>query len=411
MSAARSETGGMQWKCLHAGAAGLACVAIFLSGSRGAVLAVVLAGVFLAIRSGGDGAARFRLQFAAAAAVVVVLISALALSPAGTGIRHRLIQWREDLGGPRLAMWRESPALIRAHPLLGTGPETFAGEFRRIESADLSRAYPDFYNETPHNALIDVACAQGIHGALTLLGLFWMGAFGWRQRQHEKNVAGLEAAVFGIFISSQFASFTIVESMLLWSLAGISAALPIAGVKPARTEAAGWRLIPATLLAITFLITAVVLSVPDAAYSGLADAVAQKNLDRAARIYATASKWGFGGLPLPGYELYASREFAILGRSLANTPDAAKAWSKAAEAAADAEWRSEEKFSAAYQSSVLAIASGDLGRAETEARAAITLAPNWYRPHFFLGQILEATGRAKEGAAERQLSVQLGAKM
>jgi hypothetical protein len=46
-----------------AAAATLACIAIFLSGSRGAVPALGAASVFLAIRSRGDGARKFRHQF------------------------------------------------------------------------------------------------------------------------------------------------------------------------------------------------------------------------------------------------------------------------------------------------------------------------------------------------------------
>jgi O-antigen ligase len=399
------------WRWLHTGAAALACAAIFLSGTRGALIAVVVAAAFFAVRSGAASSARARRRSLAVAAIIIAVIAGFTLSPAGKGMRSRLVQWREDLGGPRLAVWLESPALIEKNPLFGSGPDTFAGEFRRIESINLSRAYPDFYHETPHNALIDSASAQGIPGVLILSGLFLLGSGVWPRRDPANRIAiaGLEAAILGIFVSSLFASFTIVESAYLWSLTGICSALRIAELKQIPRMLPAWWPVPAMLLAATFLFTALVLSVPDAIYSGLADAVAHRDLARASRIQASASSWKLG-LPLPGYDLFASRQFATLARELAGTPGESKAWSEAAQAAAVAETSGEEKFSAAFQSSVLAISTGDLKRAESEARAAIALAPNWYRPHLFLGKILEATGRTGEGLAEQQLSTRLGAK-
>jgi Flp pilus assembly protein TadD len=61
-----------------------------------------------------------------------------------------------------------------------------------------------------------------------------------------------------------------------------------------------------------------------------------------------------------------------------------------------------------YQSAVLAIVAGDLTRAERKAREAVDLAPNWYKPHLLLGQILAAMGKADEGAAEQRISLNLG---
>src|SRR5580704_9527361 len=106
--------------------------------------------------------------YAAILAVVLVAVPAFVFSPAGDNLRNRTLQWGHDFGGARFQMWLECPALIAQHPVLGEGPDRFAGEFRKIQSVELSRRYPDFYNETPHNALIDAACAQGIPGLMIL---------------------------------------------------------------------------------------------------------------------------------------------------------------------------------------------------------------------------------------------------
>jgi O-antigen ligase len=397
------------WRRLHTAVAALAGIAIFLSGSRGGILALMAGGAFFALRIGNRQAGQIRRRFAAAAAILVVVITGLVLSPLGENIRHRLAQWRQDPGGPRLAVLRESTRIVGGNPVFGTGPEMFGDEFRKIESTELSAAYPDFYMETPHSALMDVACAQGVPGLLILTGVFALGIFPLRSDGFEGHTVhvGLQAAGMGILVASMFASFTIVESMYLWSIAGICVALPLAEAKSVHGATSRAFLLPVTLLACAFLTTAVALSVPDAIYLGLQDAIAHRDSDRAARIYAQASAWSLG-LPVPGYELFASQQFAVLARSLVNTSGAPKAWAWSAEAAASAEKRSEQRYSAAYQSSLLAIANGDLGRAESEAREAIALAPNWYRPHVFLAQILDATGRKKEAVTEQQIGIRLG---
>ncbi len=395
------------WIWVHAGVALLACLAIFLAGSRGAVLAVAGGGLLL-VFPGRNSHRRFSPQLAIVAALLPAIILALGLSPQGESLRRRLIQWQADIGGTRLGVWRESPSIIRAHPWLGTGPETFANEFRAIESVALSRAYPDFYHETPHNAFIDAACAQGLPGVLILAGLLALGFSPSRLAADPGPRRGLRAALLGILIASLFASFTLVTSMYLWAIAGLEVAL--SGELPATSlpraairRASLWR-IPAMAAGAGFVAAAVVLAAQDHAYAGLQRDVDAGNFAQASEAYVVAS--GFAGVP--GYELWSSREFATVGRSLANPAERAGAWSKASEAASLAERQSEERFNALYQSSVLAVASGDLTRAESKAREAIGTAPNWYKPRLLLGQILQAMGRDKEAAEAMRISRDLG---
>jgi O-antigen ligase len=383
------------WRRIHGAVALLACTAILLSGTRGAVLAVVAGGILLAVRGG-----KSLRGFGVAAGCFAVLVTLFAMLPAGENLRHRLYQWRQDLGGPRMLLWRESPALMVSHPLFGIGPETFAVEFRKIESAEMSRAYPEFYHETPHDALLDAATAQGIPGFLILAAVFILGI--------SSKQPGIQAALLGIFVSSAFASLTIVEAIFLWTLTGIGAApaaLPAAPRRVVLSRVPQWAQVATTVTGALLTATALLLAVPDAAGQRVFDAVADKNFAEAEEAYRTAVSWSFG---LPGYELFLSRQMATLGRALGNTPDGAKAWSAATEAAALAERSGEERFSAVYQSAVLAIVAGDLTRAERKAREAVDLAPNWYKPHLLLGQILAAMGKADEGAAEQRISLNLG---
>lgn len=65
------------------------------------------------------------------------------------------------------------------------------------------------------------------------------------------------------------------------------------------------------------------------------------------------------------------------------------------------------RFSAAFQASVLARASSDLLQSERKARAAIALAPNWYKPHLLLAQLLQASGKPGDAAAEQHIALSL----
>src|SRR6185437_2690467 len=185
---------------------------------------------------------------------------------------------------------------------------------------------------------------------------------GWRADFRQGPLrAGVNAALLGILVSSMFASLTLVTSLYLWVAAGLAVAL-----NPADTHNAAvreWR-IPRFALAVpalALLIPALLLMRQDALWADLERAVEANDFAAARNTYSSATATAFG---LPGYELWASREWATLGRAIANSPDAATAWKLAADAAARAESNGEERFSAAYQASVLQLALGNLTGAE-----------------------------------------------
>lgn len=394
------------WRRVHAAVVILAATAILFSATRSAALAVI-AGSILFVWSALRGKGRLSIRNAVAPVVVVLAMAGFILSPAGANLRHRIDQWRSDVGGPRLGMWKECPALIAQHPIFGEGPDVFAGEFRKVQSAELSRRFPDFYNETPHNALLDAACAQGIPGAIILLGLFaiaWRA--GWKADFRENPIRiGVNAALLGILVSSMFASLTLVTSLYLWMAAGLAVALnPVGAPLVAAQE---WR-VPRFALAIpalALLIPALLLTRQDALWADLEHAVETNDFAAAQSAYSSATTAAFG---LPGYELWASREWATIGRAIANSPNAGTAWKLAADSAARAESGGEERFSAAYQASVLQIALGNLAGAEAQASEAIRLAPNWYKAHLLRSQLLGYMGKTQESAQEADLSARLG---
>lgn len=370
------------WRMIHAAVAVLAPLGILLSGSRGALLGLA-GGALLLIRFKQPS----RKLVVAGIGAILAVASLVAFTPMGGSLRSRIAQWREDPGSVRLAVWRECPRLIAKAPWFGSGPETFAAAFRAVESAELSRAYPDFINETPHNAFIDAACSEGLPGAVILV-VFFVVALGG------KGPSGLRAAMTSILICGLFASLSLVTAMYLWGIAGILAA---DAPGHAARQAGAWEKALAPLgiiVGVLFIAVAILLGVQDAAYADLGRAVDAKDLPRAKRELVRATSFGLG---MPGYELWASQQMARL-----------MAWSEARDAAALAESRGEDPFSAAYQNSVLDVVNGDAARAEAKAGEAIALAPNWYKPHLLRSQILQAMGRNEEAAREARESMNLG---
>ena len=376
------------WRLLHATVAVVAPLAILLSGSRGALLGLA-GGALVLIRF-----KRPSRKLAAVGVGAVLAVAALmAFSQAGVSLRHRVAQWREDPGSVRVSVWRESPVLIEKAPWFGSGPETFAAAFRAVESAALSRAYPDFINETPHNAFIDAACSEGLPGVLILAAVFALGLSGMGLNRN--GSPGLRAAMTAMLICSLFASLTLVSEMYLWGIADLLAAED--PVKRGACSARAWKNAAAALgisAGVAFIAVAILLGVQDAAYADLGRAADANDLPGARVAFMRATSFGVG---LPGYELWSSQQMARL-----------KAWDEARDAAALAESRGEDPFSAAYQASILQIVNGDAARAEAKASEAIRLAPNWYKPHLMRAQILQAMGRNAEAAQEARDGLNLG---
>ncbi len=129
----------------------LSLPALFLSGTRSAMLGLAV-GLWILIYLVGDRLRNrnnlLRAGYAALACAVAATI--FLFMPAGKPTRARIAQWTADpKGGPRLLVWRDSLPLIWQYPAVGIGPELFEPEFRKAESMELARAFPDSYHESP----------------------------------------------------------------------------------------------------------------------------------------------------------------------------------------------------------------------------------------------------------------------
>ena len=198
-------------------ASALAAVAIVLTGTRAAMLALA-AGMVVWLFGRG-----FRIPRRALAVAAVLLVAAVAFyySPPGWQLRSRSRWFAEDpWGGARVRLWQDSLSMGLRRPL-GYGPEVFTASFPRFESPSLARAYPDFLHESPHNIFLDALVSQGIPGLLILVGFCWIGfTAAWRRKQ-----VWLAAALAAAVASQMFTVFTMPTALIFYVTIAIAVAV------------------------------------------------------------------------------------------------------------------------------------------------------------------------------------------
>jgi O-antigen ligase len=372
--------------------ASLSLLALLQTGSRSAILGVAAGTALLAVR---------RLQLRRVAGVCAAGLAVGLLAATVTAAAHALPQtvsrWRDDPGGgPRLRLWQESLSLIASHPWIGGGPETFAGNFRAVQSSGLSSAYPDYYSESPHNLILEVACGQGLLG-IAALGLLF-GAAICSGVASPIDLAG-SAALFAMLVAAQFIPLSLPNALGLFSIGGV---LVASRITTTVKETSRFRL----LSLVGGLPLAVMVAWPtvqDWRSARTAEEIARGNLDSARSLYRSVCALPFAG---PGQDLWLSRQFAVAAQRLPGPPGAT-ALQLARLASARAESHAEDAFNAYFQSAALAIAAGDMVDGERKLRSATLLAPNWYRPRFLLAQLLILAGRAHEGAQEAAIAIRV----
>ncbi len=393
------------WRCFHGAVLCIAAAALVLTGTRSAVLGLMAGAILLALVEARRIGKQRMLAYAAAFVLAgAAFLSLLALSPAGRSFRIRLTQWVQDSkGGTRLLVWRDSWPLIRDHWLIGIGPEAFAGEFRKIQSLQLSRAYPDHYHEDPHNLMIGAAVSQGITGFALLSVLIALGlvcaAHCVRKGVPEGGL--LMAALVAMTISAQFSPPTITNSLYFY----LTIALAVALASPAASNPTQVALRPvarvlSALVALAIVAAAVLYVVPDALFVLAERQLAGGDISGAHKSYRRAIRFPFHPDSLP-----FSQQMASAARSLPS-PWRQEALAVAREASSEAERSGEQIFSALFQSAALAVISRDLGTAEAKLRAAVLAAPWWYRSHTMLAQVLWLTGRSQEAEREAALALE-----
>jgi len=404
IAASALETGMRRW--LHACVFGWCTLAIVLTGARSALLGLAVGGLILAYSQVKFTRGKRTLRYlATASALVALAIGLLAVSTSGQSFRVRVSQWmRDPAGGTRLLVWRDSLHLVRDHPLTGIGPATFTGEFRRIQSLELSHKYPDHYHEDPHNLLLGVAVDQGVPGLAAVLLLTGCGivcGLG-RMRQGSSLSRTLIAALASFTIALQFTPLTGPNWLYFLALIALLVSISKDPVRSDRPECSRKpKLILAACNAAVILAVATSFALQDAAVASTGRWAANRDLDHARESYALSAT-----LMLPSDDLWCSKEIAAMARVLAS-PQREAALALAKDASIRAEQNSELGFVALVQSAALCMLGSEDRIAEEKLGLAARAAPGWYRPHLRLATLLAAEGRSEDARHEHELALAL----
>jgi len=393
--------GSSTWRILGAVASLLGTVALILTGTRAALLGLLCGGILLGVWL----RPRIRMREVTAGLVALALLAGFYFSPAGVLLRARATWSMGDMaGGARPYLWRDSIRMATARWLAGFGPETFSIWFPRYQSAELARAYPSFYQESPHNIFLDALTDQGVVGAGLFVAVTAFGFYAaWKARE-SLQVKVLAAALVALVVSQQFTVFTVATAAFFYVTIAllVSQALP-AEVFPAGRLRFAW-LMAGGLASVVFIPFAISLVYADAWLGRVNYLAYLGRMREAAEAYQRVERWRPPGVRT---DLWYSRAIARAAHKATNPEDAVLAWQQGLESAVRATRNAEERENAWLNLAVFYGRENNYQRTEESLRGAIDSAPNSYKPHWLLAQVLWTGKRLDEAAAEAELAADL----
>jgi O-antigen ligase len=361
------------WKIAALGASALAFFAMVLSGTRAALVGFVVGWIFIAVRE------KLSRKLIYCAAAAIVLLGAFYISPFGERLRARAFWSSEDsMGGSRIALWHDALKMSLHRPVSGFGPETFSVEFPKYESIELARAFPDFYHESPHNIFVDALVSKGILGLFVMLAIAIFGL----------SIARgfLGAAFVAMLIAQQFTAFTLPTELYFFVVLAVLAKDPA----PDRRSKIGWAAVPLAGFAIY-------LAAGDAMLASARRALDEGQPDRAAAFVDRARYWHAAA------DFYFSRRFAS---APARDPvERLRYWRYGFDASSHAAESADDPQNALINLAAFQASLDDAAAVEKSLGQAIQAAPNWYKPHWLLAQVLAQQGRPGEAVIEAQAAV------
>ena len=383
-----------KWRIIGAAAGGLGTAALILTGTRAAILALLCGAVLLGLWL----RPKIRVRELIAGLAVLALIAGFYFSSAGQLLRSR-VRWSmgDPAGGGRPLLWRDSIRMAGSRWLVGFGPETFSIWFPRYQSAELARVYPAFYQESPHNIFLDALVDEGIPGAGLLVAVTMLGFGAAWKRRDSKLAKVLAAALAALVASQQFTAFTAVTAAFFYVTIALLAVHACEAEPLPATHYRARRLIGAGLAAAVFLPFAVTLVYADAGLSHVRNLAYFGRIGEAAAYYHEIERWQPPGMRA---DLWYSRAIARAARLASSPADASLAWREGLEAAKRATGNAEERENAWLNLAVFYGRGNDYLHTEQALRAAIASAPNSYKPHWLLAQVLWLGGRLPEAGEE-----------
>ncbi len=177
-------------------------LAIALSGSRGALLGLLAALLYLVIWD------RHRLQLAA----MSFTAGSLAMIWSGASLIERIQIAGSTGGAGRTDIWQIGWIALKAHWLIGAGYANFPFAYDQAFLSSYERLYTDWHR-APHNILLGTTVELGVIGTI-LLVLAWIGEFRMLRTVTREDARypirlAIESAIIGLFVTGMFADIMI----------------------------------------------------------------------------------------------------------------------------------------------------------------------------------------------------------
>lgn len=135
-------------------------------------------------------------------------------------------------------IWDNTLPIIKEHPLLGTGPDTFAiyfpnEQYLNLYQADFNTIETTEIISKPHSLYLQIAAQTGIPSLLAFLAfyllyfinsirIYWRSSF---SKYEEQIGAGIFIGLFAYMISATVNDSTVAVSPVFWALIGVGLAI------------------------------------------------------------------------------------------------------------------------------------------------------------------------------------------
>jgi len=158
-----------------------------------------------------------------------------------------------------------------------------------------------------------------------------------------------------------------------------------------------WLALAGVPLAVLFIVFAVRLCVADAAMATVRTQLEGGNLLKAASRYEMVRRWD---ARTGSSDSYYSRNVAAVVSKQRDMYSTVKAWQESIQSGIRATQFAEDPPNAWYQLASIYGRADNRRDAERCLRLAIESAPNWFKPHWLLAKLLQASGGRTEALAE-----------
>lgn len=220
-------------RVLWSTAAFVQALALVLTLSRGAYLALVVGLTLLSVVLWRAPLVNRRRLAGLAAVMSVGIAIMVAAVPPTRKVAEQVVSRTAagfDIDQPgsvrmHLDLWRVGQEIALDHPLLGTGPDTYALEFPTYRDALLPKnratVFLPYRVESPHNVYLAIATGSGLPALAVYLG--FVVSVIWRIRPRDNDALlyfGITTAVVAHLVSDLFMTADVTGTWLFWLLLG-----------------------------------------------------------------------------------------------------------------------------------------------------------------------------------------------